>query len=364
MGNVGLFIGAGASCELAMPLVWELTHEIKEWLTPDKLRSLNAGWKQQGGGYEDQVIEDCANILTMPNLHYESILGYLETQFRRNNRRDDPYHGIYCRLIEIISYMLYERHVKNQDYILRNMKFFEGIRHLAEQNSPLWIFSLNHDLLIECLAAHYSIPLSSGFTDDIVTLPRRNRAGVKIGELRAQVLTGEQLEKSSMSFLKPQTTGINLLKIHGALDVFTFRDGKDLLKLLPLSKDASVQGLLESLRAANEELLYVDGNSAHPVKTINEITYADESGEMQFLRRTLLSGAYKYDKRVSQVLPICLLNHFQSNLNHVSKLICIGYGFGDEHINKIIRQWLEFSAKRSIEVVNPGIKDIPASLLH
>jgi hypothetical protein len=37
----GLFLGAGASYEVAMPLVWELTNEIKAWLTPDKLRALN-----------------------------------------------------------------------------------------------------------------------------------------------------------------------------------------------------------------------------------------------------------------------------------------------------------------------------------
>jgi hypothetical protein len=37
----GLFLGAGASYEAGMPLVWELTAEIRNWLTADKLRELN-----------------------------------------------------------------------------------------------------------------------------------------------------------------------------------------------------------------------------------------------------------------------------------------------------------------------------------
>ena len=75
----GLFLGAGASYEVGLPLVWELTTELKDWLTPEKLRSLNLGWRAQGGGYPDVVIEDVAQWLTRPDQHYESILGYLET---------------------------------------------------------------------------------------------------------------------------------------------------------------------------------------------------------------------------------------------------------------------------------------------
>jgi len=39
----GLFLGAGASVEVGMPLVEELTEKLKNELTPDKLRELNAG---------------------------------------------------------------------------------------------------------------------------------------------------------------------------------------------------------------------------------------------------------------------------------------------------------------------------------
>lgn len=361
--EIGLLIGAGASCELGMPLVWDLTRELKKWLTTDKLRELNRNWRRQGGGYADHVIEDVAGILGRPDLHYENILGYLETQFRRHNRRDDPYHGIYVRLVEIISIILIERHIKNRDYIVRNLRYFEGIQELAEQSKPLRIFSLNHDLLIECLSAHYKIPLSSGFSNTTVSLPRRNATGIKIGELNAETLEGIHLTDRAMPFFSPGSYGINLLKVHGALDVFTFRDGKDLLKLLPASTQPSVDGYLESLRAVNEELICVEFIDRH-LKTTNEITYSDDSNQMQFLRRTILSGAFKFDQRMSQVLPLKLLDHFKSNLNYVSQLICFGYSFGDTHINDIVRNWLEFSSERTMEVVDPKIVSVPGTFAH
>jgi hypothetical protein len=77
----GLLLGAGASYEAGMPLLWELTAEIMNWLTPDKIRALNAGWRVQGGGYADGVINDLVLMLERPAVHYEAILGYA-TQFR------------------------------------------------------------------------------------------------------------------------------------------------------------------------------------------------------------------------------------------------------------------------------------------
>lgn len=347
-----------------MPLVWELTAELKAWLTSDKLRELNRGWRAWQGGHSDEVIEKLATVLVLPDLHYESILGFLETQFRRpSSPRPQEYHAIYAWLVEMVYWILYLRHVNNVTYIERNLPFFDGIAKLTERNHPLWIFSLNHDVIIECLAARHRIPVNSGFTPTIVTLPRRNELGAKIGELRAEVITGEELEEGAMPFLQPGKPGINLLKIHGALDVFTFRDGKDLLKLLPL--EATPAGVIQTLRAANDELIFFEPRApGGRAKATNEIAYANDGGEMHFLRRSLLAGAFKFDSRSSQVLPIRMLDHFKATINYVSDLACIGYGFGDVHINAVIREWLEFAADRRIEIVSPSAKQIPSFLLH
>lgn len=357
----GLFIGAGASYEIGMPLVWELTDELKTWLNPEKLRAINQAWRSQGGGHPDVVIEDFASVLERPEMHYESILGYLETQYRRSSALQQEYHALYSWLVEMVYHIFRLRHLNCAGFIGKSIPYLEGIAKLAAANSPLWIFSLNHDVIIECVVAKYGIPLNCGFTDALVSFPRRNQAGAQIGELKAQTITAAELDRG-MQFPQPGSNGINLLKIHGALDVFTFRDGKDLVKLLPI--EATVAGVIETLRAANDELIYIDPRSPRPVKATNEIAYADDAGEMQFLRRSLLAGAYKFDNRRSQVLPARILDFFRSNINFVSTLVCIGYGFGDLHINQIIRDWLEFTAERRLEIVAPKVNSVPPFLLH
>ena len=120
-------------------------------------------------------------------------------------------------------------------------------------------------------------------------------------------------------------------------------------KFLPL--DADVSGPLRTLRSANEELLYQPN---FPVRATNEIIYADEEGEMRFLRRTLLAGAFKFNTRQTQVLPLRILDNFRTHVNSIMNLICIGYGFGDNHINGAIREWLDFSDERRLVIVDPG----------
>lgn len=103
----GLFIGAGFSRDAGMPLVSELTSEIKSWLTPDKLRALNSGWRTQGRGWSDEAIEDLATILQMGELHYENILGYLEVQIKRQSLSGkiplaQEYSGLYDWVVELV----------------------------------------------------------------------------------------------------------------------------------------------------------------------------------------------------------------------------------------------------------------------
>jgi hypothetical protein len=356
----GLFLGAGASVEVGMPLVWELTEKLKNDLTPPKLRELNAGWRVQGTGYPDPVIEDFVSVLVRDEMHYESLLGYLEMQSRRFLPLLQPYHGLYSLIVEVVYHILRLRHALCLDMIERNLGSLEGIAKLAQTNSPLWIFSLNHDVVIECLAAKYGVTLHSGFDSGVITFPRRNRSGQKIGELRAESLTEAQLA-TGLNFPQLGAHGINLLKIHGALDVFACRDGKDFAKLLP--DESTVRSTIDMLRVAEEELLYIDPLRPYPVKTTNEITYADETGVMQFLRRTLVAGTHKFDNRHSQVLPQGFLKQFESNINFVSTLICIGYSFGDLHINQVLRDWLERSADRRLEIVSPEAS-VPSFLLH
>jgi hypothetical protein len=359
----GLFLGAGASYEAGMPLVWELTAKIKSGLNAEKIQELNAYWRMQGSGYPDSVVEDLISILERPTVHYEGVLGYMEVQRRRQLALQQEYHALYSWLVEQVYRLLYYRQVNNA-FLNQHLPLYDGIRALAEANAPLWVFSLNHDVIVEAIAARLLIPVHSGFSASLLTLPRRDASGRKKGEIRAEVLTKQDLDHRGMYFPNPRQAGIYLLKIHGALDLFTFNDGQDLLKILPSAPGQD--GVIDVLRAANEDLFYpLPGAPGRRAKhTINEICYADDHGVMQFLRRTLLAGAFKFDARTSQALPKIILKHFRQNLNFVSTVICIGYSFGDVHINLVLREWLEFSSDRQLEIVSPNAQEVPPFLLH
>jgi hypothetical protein len=359
----GLFIGAGASFDASMPLVWELTSYLKSWLTTEKINDLNAGWELQGGGFPEEVIKDFILVWSRRDMHYESVLGYLETQSKRMRSLSVHYHGLYIWLVQTIYYKLYGDHIQNKEQILKSLDLYKGIEFLYLKNKPLWVFSLNHDSIVEAVAAHFQIPVYSGFSKKKIKLPRRRVDGTVVGAVEAETIEREVMDNGAMFFPNPGEQGIYLLKLHGALDMFVYNDAGDMLKMLPETLTPS--GVIDVLRIANDELLYADSRvPGGIVRACNEIAYADFDGQMNFLRRTLLSGAQKFHEHGTQVLPKSMLKHFRANLNFLGRLICIGYGFGDHHVNESISNWLSFSAERKLDIVGPGVTSVPSFLLH
>lgn len=361
----GLFLGAGASYEVGMPLVWDVTNDMRALLSPERLTLLKE--RPTDTPLSQEVLDELRGVVARPEMHYESILGYLETQYRRHHHPREvqrQYYALYSWLVEVVSASLIKSHLANAEFLRQNIRFLSGVSEFISKNHPLWVFSLNHDLVVECLAAHLGETVHCGFGSGVVSLPRRDATGKRTGEIRAALLTSADLEASRLTYAAHGVRGINLLKIHGALDVFAFGDeGHDFLRLLP-DEDTSVTGILAALRVVNEELYWKDQRSGRRIKPSNEIACAEDSGHVHFLRRSLLAGAYKFDERRDQVLSRRFLDLFRSNVNWVTNLVCVGYSFGDVHINSVLRQWIEFSAERRLEIVDPHAEHVPGFLLH
>lgn len=356
----GLFLGAGASCELGMPLVRELTAELKHHITPELLREINAAAKPRGFSFPDDVIEDAISMMSQPGVHYENLLGYLEVQSVRERDRRQDYHGLGQWFTEHVYKALYLRHKQRLLKIIPGLRFMDGIATLAEENKPLWVFTTNHDVVVDCLAAALNIPISYGFLGS-KSFPRRDAKGTIVGSLYAQMLSKGDIDNGRHTYFGPGVKGINVIKIHGGLETFRFSDSEsEVLRLLPF--DDTPAGPILSLISANEEVYHPKARLSG-VSATNQIAYADETGELQFLHRTLLAGTFKYDERHPQVLPSMFLPLFRDNINYVSHLVCIGYGFGDDHVNKIIREWLEFTKVRHLEIVSPSAV-VPSTLKH
>ncbi len=352
MKNISaLLLGAGASSQLGMPLTWELTRELKDWLTPPMYIELNEHWKSAGLGHREDNVQLVCELLCRQDLHYESIIGAIETEILRSGADVQKYqdlHGIREWLLEIVYYLLYYRQVLNADYVQPRLPLFSGLAQLHEQSSPLWVFSVNHDLILEMLASHMSMKIKSGFkrTSEI-----SYRSGGKMHKLSFELLSRDDISRNNYDFFAPGEHGINLLKLHGSLDLFGQGDELNYLRIKPTSN--SIQGIISGLRVLNEVMPY------HPsgVNATNHIMYLDEAGQLQFLRRSLLTGVHKFEKGVfSQIAPYEFLPLFQSYLNYAGTLYAIGYSFSDYHLNKAIKDWLSFLRNRRLVVIDPAPK--------
>lgn len=189
-------------------------------------------------------------------------------------------------MVQLLYLLLYPRQIGSLPYIQRGFPPFEGLSGFVKKSSPVWAFSLNHDLMSRLLARHCGIPLRDGFWPDKLLTIGSNRPGAGNVSLQAEILPENYLNRGDLHLFRNGEFGINLIRLHGALDIFAFRDGLDLCRLLPIDSQPGRE--LTALRLVNEEIGYWDrSGKAH---VLNEIAYTDESGQMQFLRRSLLAG--------------------------------------------------------------------------
>ena len=345
-----------------MPLRDELNTEILAWLTPTSLRKINSTWRARGYGHPDEVIDGLVKILESSDFDYESLLHQWEAQYIEGagDARGPSYYSLYAWLAQVVSLALYRRQVSHRSVFQDGLPYFAGLVPLVRDNAPLWVFSVNHDVLVECLAAHFGIPVNCGFSSRTITLPCRRSPGTIIATLQADVLGEAELANADLPFFPPGTPGINLLKLHGALDVFALGDGNDLIKLKPQAQ--TFDAIIDALQIANEGLLDA-GLSPDPLSVTNQIPFIDQDGERRVLRRTLLASAARLTDPYPQLMQRRFLEYFRAALGQVDQLVAIGCGMGDAEVNEIVQDWLSAFAHRRLEIVAPLIQQVPPFLL-
>jgi hypothetical protein len=355
-----LFLGAGASVDAGMPLVGELTAELARWLTPAKLIGFNRGWHARGGGWSELAVSTLLALLDKRCLHYEQIIGAIEVEFSREHdaKLRQEWHAVHGFLLQAVRGLLLERQFKNLSFALSVLDDFCAIKKQAEENRPLWVFTTNHDVIVEILAAKFGIPIKSGFPERIA-VPMNAGAGA-VAELHFERLPRTVITAQTYDFFKPGELGINLIKLHGALDIFGQGDEVNYLKVA--SRDGGPRSYVEQLQALQAIDFALGARDG--VRALNEHCHLDSQGELQFLRNSLLSGAHKFSPRMTQIAPPEFLSLFRGHLNYASELICIGYSFGDHHINEPIVEWLSQAAARRLTIVNPGLTRGPDRFAH
>ncbi len=368
--KTGLLLGAGFSKDFGLPLVVEVTKTFRE--TSKKYWSIDNAARIRANGYSDEIAREVRSVLERDEMHFEAILGYFQVQQIRS-RADrtslQVYASLYSRFAELVSEIIWDDPIKTlRSFQAVSQDYEPGLRLLVERYRPLWVFSLNYDLVVECLAATLGVPVESGLPDK-GSLVRRHSDGRETGRLTTEVITGDKLETTGLVFptANPVFSGgeqeaIYLIKVHGGLDIFTIHDGKDLIKIAPVGPDAPhIIGNLVILRGEVALTTSMDPNAGFP---IGEYLYKDDDGQLQFLRHSIVAGAFKFDANYHQTLPSRLLDAFKAYIRFLSHLVIVGYGFSDAHINLVVREWIEQNKDRRITIVDPCRKKTPEFLLH
>lgn len=335
----GFLLGAGASFEMGMPLVDEFTHVFKNVM----LRLIDKPYYQ----CPEEIKNIVRNLLNDKELNYEEIIGRIEIEYNRNRNPilHQEWHWLLGRYNEALFVLLLEYHENNIKYISERLELFQPIKEFIAEN-PLWVFSLNHDLLIEIICNHLKLGVKYGFNDK-----------TEINGYSFHRIKREHIKSNSFSFYQNER-GVNLTKLHGALDVFVQGDEKAYLKL---DSSEEWENCIKNIRSL------IDQDAATTElggRVSNEITYNDEKGILQFLRMTIMSGKHKFSKQIQHNLDDWFLKIFSGHINHVDHLYCIGYSFGDSHINDVIYKWVCFSEKRKVIIIDPHNTDVPPQFRH
>lgn len=358
--STALLFGAGASRELGMPMREQLNAEILSWLNPATARSINAARRTRGVGHPDEMIEALASELAAPDFDYEDLLTRWEHELSAyaGAPRGLGIHGIYAWVAQLVSQILYRQQVSYRDSLREGLTYYAGLVRLVKACNPLWVFSLNHDVLVECMAAHFGIPLATGFGPQRVEIPCR-QGGEIIARQSAELLADADMGDGRLNFLRQGELGINLLKLHGALDMFALGDTSDLIKLVPAAQ--SFDAVIDTLQIANEGLLGGE-MTAEQAGLLNQIPYVDDAGQVSVLRRTLLASAARPTDPYPGLMQRRFLEYFRANLEPQRHLVCIGYGMGNADVNEIVTEWLGGSRQRRVELVVPRIDRVPSCL--
>ena len=286
------------------------------------------------------------------DLHYEQIVAHLEDIYlnsRGNVDKRDAVHDIIIQLIETIQLLLLEDQSLIKELLTHRIKNYYGLKEYLSKREPTLVCSLNHDVVFEEVCTYLSIPFSDGFYDDY-------RGFGNVAPFSS--ISSKQLESGEFNFFKGSSLGFNLVKLHGSLDIFAIEDMDYFIKAKALGQ--YVGGHIDSIisiEKANSLICHRD-----QYRMTNELTVEDDTGEIQFLRRSLLSGGHKFKNEMSQIAPATLLDYFKKSLNEIIELTVIGYSFGDEHINDILSAWASKSGKL-VQVFDPYMTEIPDCLV-
>lgn len=355
----GFFLGAGASYELGMPLVVELTEIFRRDHVPELLRKMQHMQQRHSSlNWSVEAQEVLNSLLADSALHYEAIIGSIEVEADRIGPPRNSFESIRCHLVDMTSRYLINQHSRELKFTISGLNYLFPLKKYIDENMPLNIFSLNHDVMIEEVCTVLSQPLKAGYFNDQDYYSKA--FGQASFDFSFESLTESQMEKGLFNFYTPGESGVNLYKLHGALDTFLFNDCKDFVRFTPDNvSPGSHINMLKQLQNENHRVEVEDR-----CRTVDIMTLKDSNNVAQFFDRSLVTGAFKFQSSSGKKALKVMYERFKSAIYGVQELICVGYGFGDLHVNEVLAKWLCSSNSNRLIIVDPFCSRVPPFLLH
>jgi len=361
----GLLLGAGFSYDLGMPLVAELTPVFLGMFNEPDIRKLSDHMLRQDAFGPNRPINKKAidtglqlMLLARKNneQNYERLLAKLQRMEGIENPTQsdrDSYHYLFSLLYSIIHNILCLYQIASYEILYPdNKEWFAEFENLLSEDET-WIFSLNHDLNVECLALDLGIPITYGDTGSI-TFPVSNL------EIKEQIEFGthEPSQVLTQNTFFCGTKGINIVKLHGGISELHYKDRALCcnLKLVNSSKEL-MDDFLRTRRMG-----YYDKNGVRIPSSESAKIITNGAGELDILSSSLLTGESKFSKTSDSKPGEEKLQLFEKVLQNLDELTIIGYSFGDKHINFRASNALLLNPKLHMRIVNPAWAGPPECL--
>ncbi len=361
----GLLLGAGFSYDFGMPLVQEITEVFlglfnksnTKQLVDVLLRSNPYG---TGRPINRAALLDGVALLFEHKNHadknYEKLLAGLQSRGYlpgKNQSDRDSYNCLFSTFYDIVHSILSIYQAESYKSLYeKSFPWYSKFEELLSEEET-WVFTLNHDLYLECLALDLKIPVTYGDINRI-SFPVSNAD--MDNNIEFTCSDKYEFNVNSKGFFKG-SRGINLIKLHGGLSELEYNDRTVLCN--PTLKKQSSSELLHDFNKIENMGHYIDGRRIPSGKT-RWIT--NSNGEVDIAEKSMLTGGKKYSKTTNVKKGEEKLKAFYDSLCCLDELTVIGYGFGDGHINCRLLNAMVLNDDLNVRIVDPVSKVIPEFL--
>lgn len=283
------------------------------------LKYYNENILQKGEGFNYEKFYDYYIEMLKDETYKDDFVAFVKSFMKENNYEYSIHQLLfqfnlsYNQLLSQLIWKDIERCHLCKPYNSSYNAFLNLVEQLSNDNI-IHFHSLNHDLYLEHLA--YSDTIQAELDDGFEEF-----GSPFYGELYN---TYERYKTRLEYFTNKYEKKYRLYKLHGSINHYWFQDDGELV-MIKVKRGIGKTDLLKELKVNGKYEYKSDTSNYYPDFLSGKLTKIDQYSQ----------GSY---------YPI-MFARFQNNLSKSNVLVIIGYGFGDEEINKYLEAYIKTEKK-------------------